>query len=137
MKSILAALFFVALTGGIGWLLGPTLWQDFKIRDAQKLTAQDVRVEEASCSTKLFVISFCTIKLKPAEAAQTTEFTYLITGTLGEARLAPMRTIGAREILTTNIGMDYLTNRIISFVVFMGIMLALVFGGVIAAMKGE
>lgn len=121
----------------MGWQLTPTLVSDFKIANAQKVTASDVTIEAASCDTKLFVISSCEFKMRVKGASDIVEQHYLLVGRLGGKPITVLRAKSAPNVLTTNIGMDYLTNRIISYVVFMGLFVALVFGGLIVMILGR
>ncbi len=122
MKKMLTALVLIAVAGAAGWFLGPELWSDFQIRDAKTQTA-NVSIGDASCRTKLFVLSFCTIAMTPKGQAEAENHYYLMVSSMGGETLEPLRTSGASDVLTTNIGQNYLMNRIASFLGLMIILL--------------
>ena len=137
MKMVLAFLVMLVITGGMGWMLTPTLWSDYQIKDTEKLTASDVQLKEAECQTKLFVISFCTFKMLPDGASDAITQRYLMLGQFGGETVSVLRPVSGSDTLTTSIGMNYLTNRIISWFVMMGLLLLLVLGGLVAMIKGS
>ena len=136
MKLFISFVVMLVLFVFMGWKLTPTLISDYKIADAQKITASDVRIEQASCDTKLFVIASCTIKMRVNGVSEPVEQDYLLVAQLDGKPVTALRVPGADTVLTTNIGMDYLTNRIVSYIVFMGLFLVLVVGGLILVISG-
>lgn len=142
VKLGLAALFFLALTGFLGWLVGKDLWADFQHRNAQFEPARDARITEAKCKSKLFIIAFCDIKAAGNSIpGGNTEFNYFMLGGVGDDSIGLQREKGAgapaTRYLTTTYGIDHLWSRIISFVILLGFMIALIFGGLIGYMRGE
>lgn len=137
MKAALAALFFALLLGFFAWLLAPGILADYALDRNALEPAAGVRIKEARCKSKMFVISLCEVKVEPAETAGAipAEFDYLIFGNLGDERVQILRSkLDGR--LTTNVGLDYLVNRVVSFVVTEGFMLALCVGGLIGLFRG-
>jgi|GEM_PF-4270801 len=155
MKAALTALIFLSIGGFLAWILAPTLWTDYKIQGTKRLVASDVQIDEAKCRTRLFIISFCTIRLNPdrlrparpnpgklqstaaSNTTKTTELNYFLLSSLDSEKVIAMRSIGTREVLTTSMGMDHLTNRIVSFIAFAGFMLVVVIGGFLRAIRGK
>jgi hypothetical protein len=140
MKKLLAGLFFLAITGILGWLVGKDLWADFQHRNAQYESVRDARITEAKCKSKLFVIAFCDIKatgtLLPGGSI---ELNYFILGGIGDEPIGLQRAKGpgapTTRHVTTNYGMDHLVTRIVSFLVMLGFMIALAVGGLIGFMR--
>ncbi|MGH6815944.1 MAG: hypothetical protein ACREC6_09580, partial [Hyphomicrobiaceae bacterium] len=117
-------------------LLGPVLWDDFNIRNDPIAVVRDMRITEAKCRTRIFVVTLCDIKMTDAAgSANTREFNYLIVGGLGDETVMPQRSQGPSPILTTNIGMDYLINRLVSFVAVMVCLAAIALGGLVAGVR--
>jgi hypothetical protein len=140
MKQLLAGLFFLVCTGFLGWLVGKDLWADFQHRNAQYESARDARITEAKCKSKLFVIAFCDIKatgtLLPGGSI---DLNYFLLGGVGDEPISIQRAKGpgapATRHVTTNYGIEHLTARIVSFIVLLGFMLALTFGGLIGFLR--
>ena len=141
-KLLLASAIMFAITGFFVMWLGPDLKSDFQNRSAHFEPARDVRITQARCRSKLFVISFCEISLSGKNVpGGKQEISYLIFGGLGDEPIGLMRTAtpgaGGQHAFSTRIGMDYLTNRIISFAVFVVLLGALCVGGLIALFRGK
>jgi hypothetical protein len=133
MKLVLAGIFFLALAGFFGWLLGPPLIDDVALRGQKLAVAPDVRIADARCRSKLFVFSLCDMKLQVGGGSGMREVNYFIVDRLGGAQVVAMRSPGPQPVLTTNIGMDHLTNRLVSFA---ALMLLCGGGGLFAVVQG-
>jgi hypothetical protein len=125
MRSFLAALVLIAVFGFGGWLFGPPLWQDFQLKDAKLVPAAGAEITEAKCRSKLFVVTWCEIDYK--SGGRKGSFKYLLFGSMDGERVA-LRQAGG--VMTTTIGMSYLTNRLITFAVLVLIGLFLVGAGI-------
>lgn len=137
MKKIFAFLVMAALVGFFSWWLGPGLANDYTARSGTLVPAQDLRISEAKCRTKLFVISFCDIKTEGASDAQKQELSYLIFGRLGGEGVSLLRSQENPAILTSTVGIDYFWNRVISFLALVGLLSLLLIGSVIAMVRTE
>lgn len=141
-KLLLASAFFWLLTAFFGWWMGGDLWADFQNSNAKLEPARELRITEAKCRSKLFVISFCDIKYSgPGVPGGSREISYLIAGGVGDASLSLQRVAGAGATairhVTTDYGMANLTNRIVSFGVLMLLLLAMSVGGIITAFRRQ
>ncbi len=137
VKNLLGVLFMLAVFGFMGWMLGGDLWADFQHRNDTFENVRDARIVSAKCKSKLFVISFCDVKAQGASiSGNEREFSYFILGGLGDEGIGLRRAQGSglatSRYLTTTTGIDYLTTRIVSFVVLMGILGAIVVGLLLA-----
>ena len=126
LKMTAAFLVLAGLFGFMGWLFGVDLKEDFVHRGDIFEVVRDAEIVEARCKTKLFVFSFCDVKAKGAGVAGgVREFNYFVFGGLGEERVTLKRAQGVgpgtSRFLTTSVGMDYLTTRIVSYAVMMGV----------------
>lgn len=132
LRQLWPSLLFLVLGGGIVWLIGLSLWDDYRLRGAQFERIQDARIAKASCSTRLFVISFCEIRADGASLpGGRIELNYFLLGdTDASSPIALLRAKGpepaALRHVTTTYGMEHLTTRIVSFGVVELVMLALV-----------
>lgn len=129
MKGFFSALLFAGLTAGLGWMFGPPLWQDLQLRGERLEAVADGRITEAKCRSKLFVVTWCDVDYDRGGAKGS--FAYLLFGQLGGERVGLQHAPGASDALTTTLGMDYLLDRVIAFIVFMGLMIGLTFGGIL------
>jgi hypothetical protein len=126
-------------------LIGSDLWADFQHRNDRFEAVRDAKIISAKCKSKVFVISFCDVKAQgpnvagPGVAGNEREFNYFILGGLGDEGVGLRRAAGdgpaADRHLTTTIGIEYLTTRIVSYLVLMGFLGALAFAPLL--MKGD
>jgi hypothetical protein len=142
LGRIAAFLFMAMLFCGLGWWLGGDLWHDFTHRADKFEPARDAQIVEAKCKSKLFVISFCDVKVKGAGVSGgEREFSYFLLGGVWGDSVAAQRSAGpgpAKDrYLTTTIGIDYLITRIVSFAVLMGLIGAVVIAALIAVIRGK
>ncbi len=133
IKRLLAFLVMLGLFGFMGWWLSGDLWADFQHRNDTFEDVRDAKIVSAKCKSKLFVISFCGVKAQGAGVpGNEREFSYFILGGLGDEGIGLRRTAGsgpaASRYLTTTTGIDYLTTRIASYLILMGLLGALVVG---------
>ena len=127
-KLGLGAVFFLALMAFLVWLLLPSLITDFSSRaDTYNLTA-DEKVVEAKCRTKLTMISLCDIKLVNSKSGETSEFNYLIGGSVGGEFVTPIRFNSGSQALSTSTGLEHLNNRLAMFGGFLLFLLMMLFG---------
>lgn len=136
MKIALSTLFMLVLVGFFIWWLGPRLVNDFSARADHFAPITDMRIAEAKCRSKLFVISFCDIKTEGPAQGEKHQLSYLILGSLGGERVSLLRSQEHPQLLTSNIGVDYFWNRVLSFAVFVGLLGALVVGGIVSMIGG-
>ena len=101
------------------------------------MPVSDMQITEARCRTKVFVISFCDIKAQGLPQGEKHKFAYLILGSMGGESVSLLRSQEHTEIVTSNIGIDYFWNRVATFVVFVGLLAALVIGGIIGILRGS
>jgi hypothetical protein len=123
MKNFFAMVVFIVLAGFFGWWVGPGLWTDYALRNQTLEAAQGGQITEARCKTKAFVMTFCDIAYK--DPAGEHDFAYLILGMNSDERVSVLRSKTEPGLLTTNIGMSYFIDRLISFV---ALQIFLIFG---------
>jgi hypothetical protein len=141
VKSLAAFLFMALLFGFMGWWLGGDLWNDFTHRNDKYEAVRDAQIVEAKCKSKLFLISFCDVKVRGTGVADGyREFSYFLLGGVGNDGVGLRRAQGAEpaqdRFLTTTIGLDYLITRIVSFTALMGMLGAVVIWALVAMVRG-
>jgi len=141
VRQLWPSLLFLVLGGGLVWLIGIGLWGDYQLRDAQLDRIQDARIAKASCSTRLFVISFCEIRADGASLpGGSIELNYFLLGdTDASSPIVLLRARGPEPAplrhVTSTYGMDHLTSRIVSFAVLEVFMLALIVAPVVGLLR--
>jgi hypothetical protein len=128
MKGFLIALIFAAMTVGLGWIFGPGLVADYRLRNADLVPDESVRIIDASCRSKLLVIAWCQVRISRADEAVTLR--YLISGQMDGVRVRILRPRNGGAAVTSSIGVSYLFNRLATFGVATVFLMGLVGGGV-------
>jgi hypothetical protein len=136
MKALLAALFFGAIGVFFVWFMGPSVWKDFNTDEGKLVPALEYRVTEASCKSRVFVVTTCDVELTHMTTNESVDFDYLIFGRMGGETVYGLQTADGKT-LTTNTGMDNLTNRIISLIAFIILVFGLAFAGIKAMFRGD
>ena len=129
LKTVFAGLFLAAIFGFLGWLIVPSLWTDWQIRDQQLVEATDIQISEGKCRTKVFVLSFCEIEFTDT-ANEKHSFFYFITGMNSNETFSVMRSSTDNSVYTTTLGMAYFYDRLLSFLGGVVILLVIVYAGV-------
>lgn len=136
MKAFLAALFFGAIGFFLLWLMGPSIWQDFRTDQDKLVPAFEYSVTEARCKSRVFVVTSCDVELTNKATNEEIDFDYFMFGRLGGESVYGLKSVDG-QTLTTNIGMEYVTNRLITMIIFTLFCLAMVVGGILAMFKKE
>jgi hypothetical protein len=141
LRQVWPSLLFLVLGGALLWLIGLSLWGDYRLRDSQFERIQDARIAKPSCSTRLFVISFCEIRADGASLpGGRIELNYLLLGdTEASSPIALLRATGPEPValrhVTTTYGMEHLTARLVSFGVLELAMLGLVLAPLVGLLR--
>lgn len=120
VKQLFGALTFLLMAAAVVFMIGPALFDDLRHSGSRLVPAPGVRVQEASCKTFVYVVSFCHISLASPSDAEHHASLILLGPTGGEA-VVPMRSPEGGPYLTTGFARSTLVNRSIAF------MLAVVF----------
>jgi len=122
---------FALIAGGLvlGFInLTPDLWRDIILRDRAMVPHSTARIDKASCKGIALVLKYCTITFredaapyaanvaKPQVAPPTQTLSYLFIGSPGERRVGLWRAVERPGSVVSDLGMEYLTSRILTFV---------------------
>jgi hypothetical protein len=103
------ALLVGALAGLLRWL-GPNLVDDWRIGDTA--AAHGVRVEEARCRSRIFLLQFCSVTLAEDGAADKRTPWYVFLGAKDDGRtVVPLRSRSDPARLSTDLGQEKLLSR--------------------------
>lgn len=116
------------LLAAVVYLMGGALYRDFA-HGSHFVADASIKVERADCKRTNFVLNDCEIDLSwmtpSGQKRQSAGFTVLFTSMAGTA-VVPLRSSRDPEVVSTQAGLDHMTNRTITFMVFASILLALV-----------
>jgi hypothetical protein len=113
--------FKFAITAGLGILLvgltlllqGPGVLQDYQHR-ADRFEAVAMRVTEARCKNVYFIVSLCSVQLRGPNDKFATAVDQIFLGNMGGQEVFGMAPHSDPQALTTNVGIQYLGNRILA-----------------------
>lgn len=129
MKSAWPALLFGGLALLLPYWFGPTLLRDVLARNDEMQNAAELQVTRASCRTFFFMVTTCRVLVQD-RGGDVRTFDYAISGPVHRATITPRQSRATPLHLTTSLGLDYLGNRVVTFLVWMGILIALFIGGI-------
>lgn len=114
ITMIAGVLVVLGVAAWVGFMLAPPLWSDYQVRETA-VPSRDVRMLNGRCRTRLFLLHDCDVHLRyDAKGRQAVrEVHYLFVAPGGgnftvQGRVDPRRP----ELLTSDLGIDYLWNRI-------------------------
>jgi hypothetical protein len=123
VRFAIAASLGVLLIAALLVLHAPGVLRDYEHRrDSYEAVA--MRVVEAKCTNFYFLISMCSVKLQgPSDANEhVTSIDQVFLGSMNGQRVFGVATHADPQSLTTNLGIQYLANRVLalSFLALLG-----------------
>lgn len=102
------------------------------VRDASRMgatfvPAENMRLVDGSCKTRVFVLNACELKLQDARTGAKMEKNYFFFGTYDARSIRIIRDSKDAAFVTTNLGQDRIWNRLLTT---LPLVLLFVFGGV-------
>lgn len=107
----------------VTWLLVPSLISDYKINSANLEVTEVHQLEEVRCETTAYVLARCNVSVSSGIDGAENSFDYFILRNVIDdgVHLLVSSDTGA---VTTNIGIKYFANRVLTFVLFLTLLLA-------------
>lgn len=137
--AILGLLLFGGFLALIGAQIAPAIRDDLAIRDGAQ-PAPQVRVHGGRCRSRLAVFQDCEVTLtwrgKNGSLTRTMHYMF-VEPHLGSWSVMPMMDPAKPDLVSTDLGVERLTNRILTAVGAVIFALALIAGGFIAARKAQ
>ena len=124
MKNFLAAVFCLLAGAGLAYLKVPSIWNDFSVDSGTLEPAPEYSLAEARCKTRALVVNMCDLDFTHTETGEKLNMSYMLLGRMGGESVFAMQTPD-KSYITSNIGIDYLLNRIAVIVIFSGLMFGL------------
>lgn len=119
--------------------IGPAIRDDFTVRDGAR-PAPAARIAEGRCRSRLFLFQTCdlTIAWRDKDGARTRKVTYMfVEPHMGSWSAVPMADPARAALVTTDLGLDRLWNRVGTALGGLAFALVLIGGLVLAAWKGQ
>jgi hypothetical protein len=127
-----------AFLGGLLWWLGPDLVRDWRI-GSDTVSANDVRIEDARCRSRLFVLYICDLTLAgPAGAKRRLWYIFLDAPNRaqGTDRVVPLRGRSDPELVATDLGLAKLLTRSLTLVLAVSVLALCIGVGVRVTQQG-
>ncbi len=130
--------FMLMLLAAVVYWMGGALYRDFT-HGSHFVADASIKIERADCKRTNFILNDCEIDLSwttpSGQKRKSAGFTVLFTSLAGTA-VVPLRSSRDPEVVSTQAGLDHMTNRTITFIVFASILLVLVALGFKHAFRG-
>lgn len=115
-RLVLFMLAFPAVWLGMIIYQGPALVRDYRLAASFRIDPT-VKITKAHCTSYWFTLKTCSVDYEDMEAQQagpqSTNFMVAFTGT--EGFVIPMRSTVDRNAVTTQVALDLMTNRVLTF----------------------
>ena len=135
MKLVLSAIFFLLIGGFMAWHYGTSILSDWDLADRTLVPATEAQITEAECKVRLGFWSSCDVGYQ--RGAEKGELRFMVFADLGNKSVRLMTAPDQPGSLTTDVGIEYLTNRILTLAGFVGFCALLAIGGVIGLLRGK
>jgi len=114
------AMLLLILSSLVAWL-GPGIANDWRVRN-DWVAAADVRIEAGQCHAWAAVLSICSVTVAAGNSdASKRTLWYVFAGGAGDRAMQPRRSRSDAALVTTDLGLETLTSRLITLLVFAGI----------------
>ncbi|MBR0649455.1 hypothetical protein GXW78_07270 [Roseomonas terrae] len=137
--AILGLLLFGGFLVLVGAQIAPEIRDDLAIRDTAR-PAPQVRVNGGRCRSRLFMFQDCEVTLtwRGKDGTGTRTMSYMfVEPHMGSWNVMPMMDPARPDLVSTDLGIERLTNRIVTAIGAVIVALALIAGGFVAARKAQ
>lgn len=128
LKYFACFLFMLLLLGAFVYTTGSVVYRDFA-HGSSFVADPSIKVERAECKRTNFVLTDCDIDLSWMTASgpkkQRAGF-MLLFSSMADKAVVPLRSKSDPAVVSTQVALDHMTNRTITFMVFASILLMLV-----------
>jgi hypothetical protein len=137
MRLFFAILACAGLVAFSIWFLGPALLNDYRLARAETTDALGMRMDEARCRTKAFVVTWCTVAYSPANSSrrETGRLQYFLFERLGNQSIRLLRSAADPSIITSDFGLTYFSSRVFAFLAVVGLFTAGIVAGIVKAVR--
>lgn len=139
MVALVGTLVFGGFLALVALEIGPAIRDDFAVRDSAQV-AHGARISEGRCRSRAFLFQSCdvTIAWRDKDGAQTRKLSYMfVEPHMGSWSAVPMMDPARPGLVTTDLGLDRLWNRVGTALGGVLFALAILVGLVVAAWKAR
>ncbi|QEN87357.1 hypothetical protein FZC33_13925 [Labrys sp. KNU-23] len=108
-----------AFAGGIGWWQAEDLWRDYKISRNYEI-ADDARISNGECKTRKLIFTDCSATIIAADGARNRVEMMFVDMHAGGYETGVVRSREDPRLLTLELGVEKITDRILTFLAFVG-----------------
>lgn len=121
MRFIVGLCLFLSAIVFVTWLLVPNLINDYNINSAKLEKSDAHQLEAANCETKMYVLARCSVSLSSGIDGIENSINYFMVKEAIADRVQLL--VSETGVVTTNIGMKYFTNRVLTYFAFLTLLL--------------
>jgi hypothetical protein len=129
-----AVLIGVVLAGVVWWWQAEDLWRDYRISQHYEV-ASDAEISNARCQTYKAILTDCAATITTADGAQSRVSMTFVDFLAGDYETGVVRSLDDPKLLTLQLGVENMTDRVLTFLGFLGLFVALAFGGLVMALR--
>ena len=136
VTGILGCVFFLVVAGAAVAFVAPGIRDDLAVREAAR-PAPAARVTEGRCRARLMLLQDCSVTLSwPGVNGAPRQLSYLfVEPHSGNWTVRPMSDPKRPDLVTTDLGLDRLNNRIATLAGMVLVSLLLAGGGLLSALR--
>jgi hypothetical protein len=132
--GLFGTMFFGAVLAYLLGVAGMDLRDDLAVADAARPT-QAVQVVEGRCRSRMMVVQTCDVTLRGSEGARKLTYIFVEFGQAAPA-LRPVADAARPWLATTELGLDRITNRVVTLAVLAGSAGVLMLLGALMMLRG-
>ncbi|WP_146126893.1 hypothetical protein [Labrys okinawensis] len=125
-----------AIAGGVAWWQAADLWRDYKISRNYEI-ADDARISNGECKTRKFIFTDCSATIIAPDGARTRVEMMFVDMHTGDYETGVVRSREDARLLTLELGVEKISDRILIFLAFVGGFAALGIAGFAMLLKAS
>lgn len=107
----------------VTWLLVPSLIKDYRIDAASLEQTKDYQLGNSNCETQAYYLARCNVSLTNNNGGAENSFNYFMLRKVIDDSVH-LLVSSDTGVVTTNIGIKYFANRVLTFLLFLTLLLA-------------
>lgn len=120
--------------GGLAWWQAADLWRDYRISTNYEIAA-DARITNGECKTRKAIFTDCSATITDAGGAKSRVSMMFVDLHIGGYETAVVRSRENPGLMTLELGVDKITDRVLTFLGFVGLFVVLALAGVVMVVR--